>query len=119
LIGCYFRSAPAVRPVSRFAFVVPTPLENSTVWVVGGFPLSDFSDVAIAPDGTEIAYVGSAGNTTEVFLRRMDRQELTPLAGTQGAFSPFFSPDGQWVGFFRRRQVKESFYSRRRTCGAV
>ena len=107
LIGWYFRSAPAALPVSRFAFVVPAPLENSTVWVVGGFPLSDFSDVAIAPDGTEIAYVGSAGNATEVFLRRMDRQEPTPLAGTQGAFSPFFSPDGQWVGFFADGKLKK------------
>src|SRR5579864_1280714 len=100
MIGRYWRSAPPVRPISRFAFTIPAPVEQSAVWVVGGFPLVDFTDVAITRDGTKIAYIASDGKATRVFLRQMDRLEASPLAGTQGGLSPFFSPDGQWIGFF-------------------
>lgn len=32
-------------------------------------------------------------------IRRLDQDKTTPLAGTEGAIYPFFSPDGQWVAF--------------------
>jgi serine/threonine-protein kinase len=35
-----------------------------------------------------------------LFTRRLDQPNATELAGTQRAFAPFFSPDGQWVAFF-------------------
>ena len=35
-----------------------------------------------------------------LFTRRLDQPNATELAGTQGAYAPFFSPDGQWVAFF-------------------
>jgi Tol biopolymer transport system component len=107
LIARYWRFASSPRPISRFAFAIPAPLEQSVVWVAGGFPLADFSDLDISADGTEIAYLASDGKTTSVFLRRMDRLEASPLAGTQGALSPFFSPDGQWVGFFADGKLKK------------
>ena len=56
------------------------------------------SNVAISPDGTRLAYV--SGIPTKLFTRRLDQPKATELAGTQGASQPFFSPDGQWVGFF-------------------
>src|SRR5205814_9207759 len=37
--------------------------------------------------------------TTRLFLRRLDQFDATPLAGTEGADSPFFSPDSHWVAF--------------------
>jgi serine/threonine-protein kinase len=36
----------------------------------------------------------------------MDQREAKPLADTMGANSPFFSPDGQWVGFFADGKLK-------------
>jgi Tol biopolymer transport system component/predicted Ser/Thr protein kinase len=53
------------------------------------------SDVIIAPDGTRIAYL-SRGH---LFTRKLDQPVAAELAITQGATSPFFSPDGQWIGF--------------------
>jgi Tol biopolymer transport system component len=55
------------------------------------------SSVAISPDGTRLAY--ASGMPVKLFTRRLDQSKATELAGTQGASIPFFSPDGQWVGF--------------------
>jgi len=53
------------------------------------------SDVIISPDGIRIAYL-SRGH---LFTRKLDQVGASELAVTQGATSPFFSPDGQWIGF--------------------
>ncbi|SPF50552.1 Serine/threonine protein kinase [Candidatus Sulfopaludibacter sp. SbA4] len=55
------------------------------------------SSIAISPDGTRLAY--ASGNPVRLFVRRLDQLKATELPGTQGATRPFFSPDGQWVGF--------------------
>jgi serine/threonine-protein kinase len=53
-------------------------------------------DLAIAPDGSRIVYVGANG--TQLFVRALDT--LEPAAIFKGApRGPFVSPDGQWVGF--------------------
>ena len=64
--------------------------------------------VALSPDGTKLAYVGTHENATrQLFLRFMDGAEAKPIAGTQGAYVPFFSPDGQWIGFFSQGKLKK------------
>jgi serine/threonine-protein kinase len=55
------------------------------------------STVAISPDGTRLAYL--SGRPAKLFTRRLDQAKGTELPGTQGASTPFFSPDGRWVGF--------------------
>ena len=57
----------------------------------------DGSSVAISPDGLRLAY--ASGSPTRLFTRRLDQPNATELPGTQGAVAPFFSPDGQWIGF--------------------
>jgi Tol biopolymer transport system component len=54
------------------------------------------TDVILSPDGTRMVYVSQE----QLFTRRLDQPNATELAGTQGAYAPFFSPDGQWVAFF-------------------
>ena len=56
--------------------------------------------IALSPDGMRLVYVANRGGSTQLYLRSIDRFEATPIAGTQGAETPFFSPDGQSVGFF-------------------
>jgi Tol biopolymer transport system component len=57
--------------------------------------------LAISPDGTHLVYVGELGNrNTELYVRSLDSLQITPIPGTRNAHNPFFSPDGQWVGFF-------------------
>jgi serine/threonine protein kinase len=51
--------------------------------------------VAISPDGANIVYVASRGNgPAQLFLRALDALKAQPITGTEGALSPFFSPDG-------------------------
>ena len=45
-------------------------------------------------------YVVASGTTTVLLAKRSEELEARPIAGTQGARSPFFSPFGQWVGFY-------------------
>jgi eukaryotic-like serine/threonine-protein kinase len=58
------------------------------------------SSVALSPDARHVAYVGRIDKTVRLYLRALDRFESVPLAGTEDASNPFFSPDGRWVGFF-------------------
>ena len=68
------------------------------------------SDIAVSPDGTRIVYVGlSEAGTRQLYLRSLDGFELTPLEGTEGnPRGPFFSPDGDWVGYEHRDQDASS-----------
>lgn len=55
-----------------------------------------FSQPTISPDGTRIVFVSKGA----LAMRRLDQAQITGLPGTEGGYLPFFSPDGQWVGFF-------------------
>ena len=60
-------------------------------------PLPDGGvDSILSPDGTRMVYVSHS----RLFTRRLDQAEATELSGTEEPQAPFFSPDGQWVGFF-------------------
>ena len=58
-------------------------------------------DLAISRDGRQIAYNGgNPGNTgPQLNLRTIDQLVGAPLRGGEGGLGPFFSPDGEWVGF--------------------
>jgi serine/threonine-protein kinase len=63
--------------------------------------------VALTPDGSHLAYVATQGGTQQLYLRAMDSLETKPVPGTEGAVEPFFSPDGQWLGFFADGKLKK------------
>jgi Tol biopolymer transport system component/predicted Ser/Thr protein kinase len=64
------------------------------------------SAFALSPDGTVLAYVGTTGDgRRELFVRPMADLTAHPLAGTDGARQPFFSPDGQWIGYDNGTQL--------------
>ncbi len=85
-----------------------SPLPSRQRVVLWHASFSDFLDpssqtvesrVAISPDGAYIAFSDSAGDDTQIFLKARNQTRATPIAGTQGGADPFFSPDGQWIGY--------------------
>ena len=65
--------------------------------------------VILSPDGTRLVFVSrSADGPRRLFTRRLDQPNAAPLPGTDGAYAPFFSPDGQWVGFFAQGKLKKT-----------
>lgn len=52
-------------------------------------------------------YVASHGSAQQLYLRALDSLEAKPIPGTEGAGEPFFSPDGQWLGFFAGEKLKK------------
>lgn len=60
----------------------------------------------ISGDGSHIVYVGQGPSGPQLFVRRTDGFDTRALPGTEGAFHPFFSPDGQEIAFFADDQLK-------------
>ena len=93
--GLMRSDAPAVRP-ARFTLPVPPP-ERLNIATVA-------PDVAISPDGQRVAYLSGDGpdvfGPKQLFLRSLSDFTPTMLAGGAPLYSPFFSPDGEWVGFY-------------------
>ncbi len=62
---------------------------------------ASLASFAVSPDGREIAFAGTRQLMQEgqLFVRRLDQIEDVPIPGTEGASGPFYSPDGQWIGY--------------------
>jgi Tol biopolymer transport system component len=65
--------------------------------------------VVLSPDGTTLAFVAQDGpdDRARIYVRRLEQIDAVPLAGTEGAVIPFFSPDGQWLAFFAGGQLRK------------
>ena len=88
----------ASRTVERLFFVLP---DSQRLAVRGGFSYP----IDISPDGARLVYVAESGGGTQLALRNLDSFEVKLLEGTASARQPFFSPDGEWVGFFANDQL--------------
>ena len=55
--------------------------------------------MAISPDGTHIAFLGRKAGVKQLYLRSLNRSKVTPVKGTDGAKTAFFSHDSQWLGY--------------------
>jgi len=95
LAALYWKATrPSPQPLVRASLLLDQPL-------YGVFAANAGSPVALSPDGSHLVFVGSPpGKAPQLFLRSLDRQDATPIPGTDDASQPFLSPDGQWVGFF-------------------
>jgi len=122
------RPSPAQQAVSRVTITLPPGQRLAAL---------DQPAITISPDGKNIVYVAvqgalnqsrdregadpstrgtgpladargsDTGRTQQLFLRPLDSLESKPITGTEGAVGPFFSPDGQWVGFFANGKLKK------------
>jgi len=116
------RNAPAARGgngargLERFSIALPEEMP--------AIPKPGTIAVAVSPDGKRIVYVGlepgrsgartisgirpetGTSNRTLLYLRDVDDYEIRPIEGTADAASPFFSPDGEWIGFIDMREER-------------
>jgi eukaryotic-like serine/threonine-protein kinase len=60
-----------------------------------------FTPFAISPDGLRLVFYARGSGRSQLFLRELSGFETRPIPGTELATTPFFSPDGQWIGFWR------------------
>src|SRR5262249_37794368 len=70
-------------------------------------PFPDLPVLDLSRDGTKLVFIVDRDGRTQLEVRARDRIESRPVAGTEGATSPFFSPDGQWIGFFADGKLKK------------
>jgi serine/threonine-protein kinase len=98
LVGFVGSSMTSVRgpSIARLAIVLPGGEE---------FTNTNRQLVAISPDGTRVAYVAN----NRIYVRTLDQLVATPIPGTEAERigNPFFSPDGQWIGFWAGGQLKK------------
>jgi len=102
LLRAFATSAEA--PSRRYTIVLPdsAPLDF--------FAPSYFGDgrlgLALSPDGGTLIYVARVRGRTQLYVRPMDRDTVFPLAGTEGAADPGFSPDGKQVAFLANSELR-------------
>jgi Tol biopolymer transport system component len=97
-----WRSAQPIRqPLTRLSVELPEFALASDLTVPG-------PGVALSPDGRRIVYTGrGADGIFRLYSRELDQERATQLGETEGAYSPFFSPDGKTVGFFGGGKLKK------------
>lgn len=87
------------RPVVRFGVELPAGVELTR----------DGVSLALSRDGRRVAFIARAGGpgASRIYVRDADRLDAIVLEGTDGASSPFFSPDARWIGFFAGGALKK------------
>jgi Tol biopolymer transport system component len=98
------RTTASANATHRWDLVLP---ETGPIALTGPGPLGLWqSALALSRDGEVLIYASPIGGTTRLLVRRLSGDTTTVLAGTDGAYYPFFSPDGQWIGFFSGNELR-------------
>ncbi len=90
----WFRPKP-VPPLTQFSLGLRTNQTLQAPLATGG------ARVALSHDGRSLVYSGPAEGGNRLWVRRFDQLDAVPIAGTEGAGTPFLSPDGQRVAFVK------------------
>ena len=75
----------------RFSVLLPASTPLALPGVVEQF--------AVSPDGTRLVY-GGGNDSPRLYLYDLATLSATALPQTEGARSPFFSPNGEWIAFY-------------------
>ena len=88
----HLREAPA-SPPPEMRLEITTPATDTP------------QQFALSPDGRSLVFVASGDGLRRLWLRPLDQTEARPLAGTEGALNPFWSPDSKSIGFFAAAEL--------------
>jgi eukaryotic-like serine/threonine-protein kinase len=89
------RSTPA--PVTRF--VIPAPPGTQII--------SGHREVALSPDGQQVAFIARGTADQHIYVRRLDDPAPRQIAGTEAARDLTFSPDGRWLAFHAGNKIRK------------
>ncbi|HEV8376091.1 MAG TPA: protein kinase [Candidatus Polarisedimenticolia bacterium] len=99
LLGIVTMSRPAPAPRAFRATLVPPP-EHALI------PFDQLG-LSLSPDGKTLAFVSAAADgRKQIWLRNLSEIAARPVRETDGAWYPFWSPDGQTLGFFADNKLK-------------
>jgi len=92
-------------PYRRWSLLLPV---TAPIALTGPGPLGAWqSALALSPDGEVLAYVAPQDGTTRIVVRSLGQDTTVVLSATEGAYHPFFSPDGKWIGFFSGNELRK------------
>src|SRR5262245_63629268 len=93
-----------------WAYFTRQPASDTKVFKTSILPPenSSFGQIAVSPDGRHLAFTAATGGLVQLWVRALDSTDARPLAGTQGARQPFWSPDSRYIGFFAGGQLKKT-----------
>jgi serine/threonine-protein kinase len=127
-------AAPAEAPITRRAAILPWAVAGAlavalaaTLFVLRPPPpeppspsvrlkvemgespvfLGSGASIALAPGSRHIAYVLGAGQESTIWVRALNQLVGTQLPGTEGGYNPFFSHDGDWIGFATTTELQK------------
>ena len=89
-------AVPALRDLRRTPPPAPSEMRLEITTPATDAPLQ----FALSPDGRSLVFVASGDGPPRLWLRPLGEAEARPLAGTEGATAPFWSPDSRSIGFF-------------------
>ena len=108
-------AVPSVRLWQRLASVVLSVFVGIAIGGLGVWTLSrpqpslltrfeipletEVTNLALSPDGRTLVYAAAEMGSSRLYRRTLDQVEAMPLAEAGARSDPFFSPDGQWIGF--------------------
>jgi Tol biopolymer transport system component len=95
-----------------FVLRAPKPLQpmrlSAEIGVDASLDTTLGASALLSPDGAHLALVASgADQKRRLYVRSIDQLQAAALSGTEGARNSFFSPDGQWIGFFADGKLKK------------
>jgi eukaryotic-like serine/threonine-protein kinase len=97
--GRILRPAPSVHPVVRTTLTFSDAVRTNDG---PGAPL------AFSPDGARLAFLATdSGRINRIYLRSLDRPEPTAIAGSEDAIAPFFSTNGEALGFLQDGKLRK------------
>ena len=96
VLAVHFTEVAPDQPLRRFSFVPPPDLNATPI----------YAGLAISPNGRHLAFttVGADGG---LWVQDLDQDEPRQLAGTEGAYLPFWSPDSEYIVFAARGELRQ------------